>query len=103
MNKFHFEENCGNYLDNDIYGFLRINYELKKHDFFYIENNNIYSDVFIPLSIAILGGEIEAKTLFGVDKIKIPSKSQDEDEIVFKENVKIIFYLILFYSFLIFS
>lgn len=60
-----------------IYGDLYIFINVKKHEIFERRNNDIYCQIPIPMTTAILGGEVEVPTLTGKTKIKIPEGTQN--------------------------
>ena len=47
------------------------------HSFYKREGDNIYSEIYIPYSIAVLGGYITVPTLYGPEKLKVPSKTSE--------------------------
>ena len=57
-------------------GDLYIVLHMKKHDVFERDGDDIYTKVEIPFTIAALGGEVEAQTLEGKAKLKIPAGTQ---------------------------
>jgi molecular chaperone DnaJ len=57
-------------------GDLYVQIHLKPHPLFKREGNNLYCDVPISLTLAILGGEIEVPTLTGIVKLHIPAETQ---------------------------
>ena len=59
-----------------IYGDLYIYINVKKHEIFERNGNDIYCQVPIGMTTAILGGEVEVPTLTGKTKIKIPEGTQ---------------------------
>ncbi len=87
----------GNYLTSNIYGGLRIKINIIKDDLFEIENHNILSNIFVNLSTAILGGNIEYRSFIGIEELYIPPKTQDGDTIKYqKQVIKYIFKINLF-------
>jgi molecular chaperone DnaJ len=56
----------------DLYVFI----EVKRHDVFEREGNDIYCRIPITFSQAALGGSVEAPTLTGTEKVKIPRGTQ---------------------------
>ncbi|MGD6858418.1 MAG: molecular chaperone DnaJ [Enterobacteriaceae bacterium] len=56
----------------DLYIFINV----KKHQIFKREFNNLHCEVPISFSVAALGGKIEVPTLLGKIKLKIPSETQ---------------------------
>ncbi|XZR53257.1 MAG: molecular chaperone DnaJ [Enterobacteriaceae bacterium] len=59
-----------------ISGDLYIQIKVKEHAIFKRENNNLYCEIPINFSKAILGGEIEVPTLDGRIKLRIPPETQ---------------------------
>lgn len=57
-------------------GDLYLRVKFQKHPDFRMEGSDIYHDLEIPAYQAVLGGEVEVKTLDGRVKLKIPSGSQ---------------------------
>ena len=57
-------------------GDLYIIVHLKEHDIFERDGDDIYIKIDIPFTTAALGGEIEAPTLTGKAKLKIPAGTQ---------------------------
>lgn len=57
-------------------GDLYIEVHLKEHDIFEREGKDLYCDVPISITTAILGGELDAPTLSGRVKLKIPAETQ---------------------------
>ena len=62
-------------------------------------NNNILATVHISLSTAILGGQVEYRTINGIEKLNVAGKIQDGDVIRFEKQVKHLFYFIKSYIF----
>ena len=60
-----------------IYGDLYIYINVKKHEIFERHGNDIYCQVPIGMTTAILGGEVEVPTLEGKTKIRIPEGTQN--------------------------
>ena len=61
----------------DGYGDLMVIVRIKQHDRFTREGNTLYTDVSIPVTTAILGGEINITTLQGTDiSLRIPAGTQ---------------------------
>lgn len=56
----------------DLYVFLHV----KKHDIFEREEENLFCEVPVPFSTAVLGGEVKVPTLEGKASIKIPAGTQ---------------------------
>jgi len=77
-------------LANNIYGGLRLKLKISEeaHLFKIDENKNILATVYIKLSTAILGGEVEYRTINGIEKLLVPPKSQDGDYIRFEKQVR---------------
>ena len=50
---------------------------VKPHRFFERRGDNLYVDVDVPLTVAVLGGEIEVPTLKGKLALKIPPETQN--------------------------
>jgi len=57
-------------------GDLYVTVYVKPHETFRREDNDIHMEVSIPITKAILGGEVEVPTLKGKDKLKIPNGTQ---------------------------
>lgn len=87
INRVIIQPETGNYLSNNIYGSLRIKFNLIKDNYFRFENNNIFSYVHVSLSTSILGGLQECKTIKGIESINIPPRSQDGDVLKFEKKV----------------
>ncbi len=66
----------------DLYVVVRI----KEDRFFKRDGVNIYSEIKVPFTTLILGGEVEVKTLYGSEKLKIPAGTQPEEVITLKEK-----------------
>jgi len=62
----------------DLYVFLRV----RPHESFEREGSNIYSEVPISFVTAALGGEIEAETLDGKVKIRVPKGAETGDTVI---------------------
>ncbi|MCK9273800.1 MAG: molecular chaperone DnaJ [Syntrophales bacterium] len=56
----------------DLYVFIRVS----PHEYFQRDGDDIVCQVSIPMTIAVLGGQIEVPTLEGFEKIKIPKGTQ---------------------------
>ena len=52
-------------------GDLYVNVNVKEDEYYRRNGYDIYTDYDVPVSIAVLGGEIEVKTLYGIKTIKI--------------------------------
>jgi len=65
-------------------GDLYIVITVKPHRFFKREGLNLYCDVPVSFTQAVLGAEIEVPTLYGNEKIKIPPHSPSGKEFVLK-------------------
>ena len=63
--------------NNGIFGDLYIFITVKEHEIFTREGIDIYCEVPIGMTTAILGGEVEVPTLEGKTKIKIPEGTQN--------------------------
>lgn len=57
-------------------GDLYVQVNVRDHDIFVRDENNLYCEVPISFTTAALGGEIEVPTLDGKVKLKIPAESQ---------------------------
>lgn len=57
-------------------GDLYVQVNVRDHDIFVRDENNLYCEVPISFTTAALGGEIEVPTLDGKVKLKIPSETQ---------------------------
>lgn len=62
----------------DFYVFLHV----RPHEFFERDGDTIYSEVPISLVTAALGGEIEADTIHGKNKIRIPRGTETGDTVI---------------------
>ena len=77
----------GNAGRNDgIYGDLYIFITVKKHEIFERTGLDIYCDVPVGITTAILGGEVEVPTLNGKVKIKIAEGTQNGKEFKLREK-----------------
>jgi len=56
----------------DLYVFIHV----EPHEFFQRDGDDVLCQVSIPMTVAALGGSVEAPTLEGVEKIKIPKGTQ---------------------------
>ncbi|MCK4844183.1 MAG: molecular chaperone DnaJ, partial [Candidatus Heimdallarchaeota archaeon] len=56
-------------------GDLYIRIMVDENSFYKREGDNIYSEIYIPYSIAVLGGYITVPTLYGSEKLKVPAKT----------------------------
>ncbi len=64
--------------ENDgVYGDLYIFITVKEHEIFTRNGNDIYCEIPIGMTTAILGGEVEVPTIDGKSKIKIPEGTQN--------------------------
>ena len=64
--------------ENDgVYGDLYIFITVKEHEIFKRNGNDIYCEVPIGMTTAVLGGEVEVPTIDGKSKIKIPEGTQN--------------------------
>ncbi|WMC20324.1 MAG: molecular chaperone DnaJ [Enterobacteriaceae bacterium PSpyr] len=59
-----------------ISGDLYIQIKIKEHSIFKRDNNNLYCEIPINFSTAVLGGDIEVPTLDGRIKLRIPPETQ---------------------------
>ena len=50
---------------------MYVNVNVKEDEYYRRNGYDIYTDYDVPVSIAVLGGEIEVKTLYGIKTIKI--------------------------------
>ena len=62
--------------NDGVYGDLRVLFIVKEHEIFKRNGNDIYCEVPIGMTTAVLGGEVEVPTLDGKTKIKIPEGTQ---------------------------
>lgn len=69
-----------------VFGDLYIYINVKKHEIFERHGNDIYCQVPIGMTTAILGGEVEVPTLNGKTKIKIPEGTQNGKVFRLKEK-----------------
>ncbi|HEB75918.1 MAG TPA: molecular chaperone DnaJ [Nitrospirae bacterium] len=65
-------------------GDLYIVVTVKPHKFFKREGLNLYCDVPVSFTQAVLGAEIEVPTLYGSEKLRIPPGTQSGKEFVIK-------------------
>lgn len=72
-------------------GDLYVVIDVKEHDIFERQGDDIYVKVPIPFSVAAIGGEVEVPTLDEIAKLKIPSGTQNNT--VFRMKGKGIPYL----------
>lgn len=52
-------------------GDLMIQLKVKPHNYFKRDGSDIHTDLFVSISQAVLGGEVNVKTLYGDVKMKI--------------------------------
>jgi DnaJ-class molecular chaperone len=65
--------------DREITGDLYLIISVRRHPLFRRKENNLYVDVFVPLTAAVLGGNIQVPTLNGAPiAMKIPPETQNE-------------------------
>ncbi|WP_371377335.1 molecular chaperone DnaJ [Thalassotalea aquiviva] len=57
-------------------GDLYVQVNVRDHDIFVRDENNLYCEVPISFTVAALGGEIEVPTLEGKVKLKVPAETQ---------------------------
>lgn len=77
----------GNYpRGGGIFGDLYISIKVKEHKLFKREGSNIYCEIPIRFTDAILGSEMEVPTLYGPVKINIPEGTQFFDKKVIKSK-----------------
>jgi molecular chaperone DnaJ len=58
------------------YGDLIIMFSVDSHDQFVRRGLHVYTEMDIPFSVAVLGGEIEIPTMYGTSKMDIPSGTE---------------------------
>ncbi|MCL5773140.1 MAG: hypothetical protein M1536_02010, partial [Firmicutes bacterium] len=58
-------------------GDLYLNIKLKKHPIFEVKGGDIYSEVQVDLTDAVLGAEVKVPTLRGEATMKIPQETQN--------------------------
>jgi len=58
-------------------GDLFLTVRLQKHPDFQVEGAHIYRDVHVPVTTAVLGGEVEVSTLDGRVRLRIPEGTQN--------------------------
>ena len=63
--------------NDGVYGDLRVFFIVKEHEIFKRNGNDIYCEVPIGMTTAVLGGEVEVPTIDGKSKIKIPEGTQN--------------------------
>ena len=63
--------------NDGVYGDLRVFFIVKEHEIFKRNGNDIYCEVPIGMTTAVLGGEVEVPTLKGKKKIVIPEGTQN--------------------------
>lgn len=61
----------GHHMGAGVAGDLLINIKVKPHPYFRREGSDIYSDLYLSVSQAILGAEVNVKTLYGDVKLKV--------------------------------
>ncbi len=59
-------------------GDLYLLVSVKPHRLFKRQGDNLYAEVEVPLTVAVLGGEVEAPTLKGKVALKIPAETANE-------------------------
>jgi DnaJ-class molecular chaperone len=52
-------------------GDLLINIKVKPHPYFRREGSDIHTDLYVSVAQAVLGGEVNLKTLYGDIKLKV--------------------------------
>ncbi len=57
-------------------GDLYVLIEVRPHPLFERQGSNLYTELAVPLSTAVLGGEVKVPTLFGSASMKIPQGTQ---------------------------
>lgn len=67
------------------YGDLFLEIEVQSHELFERNGNDIYVDYKIPLTLAVLGGEVEVPTVHGQVTIKITAGTQPDKILRLKE------------------
>lgn len=67
-------------------GDLYIHVHIKPHDEFKRRNNDIHSQIKIDMIDAILGEEVEVKTLHGKEKLKLKEGTQSGDKYTLKDK-----------------
>lgn len=68
------------------YGDLYVQLIVPDHDLFTREDDDILIQYRIPITMAVLGGEIEVPTLHGETKLKVPAGTQYGDTLVLKNK-----------------
>ena len=58
---------------NGPFGDLYVDVQVKKHDLFERDEDDLFHELFIPFTLATLGGTVEAPTLNGKVTLKIPA------------------------------
>lgn len=61
-------------------GDLYVQIRVKEHPLFHREGNDLYSEVPLDFTLAVLGGEIEIPTLAGSVKLSIPAETQSGNQ-----------------------
>jgi molecular chaperone DnaJ len=74
--RFKEKGNAG--LKGGAYGDLYINIEIEEDDYFEKKNDDIYTDLIIDVSDAVLGGTKNIQTVHGADTMTIPAGTQPE-------------------------
>ncbi len=59
------------------FGDLYVRFRVRKDPYFVRDGNDIRTTEYIPYSVAVLGGKVSVKTLYGDVKIKIPAGCRD--------------------------
>jgi len=67
-------------------GDIYVEIEVENHEYFRRKNNNIHVDLPISFLDAILGGIVKLITLEGIENIKIPVGSQNDDFLILEEK-----------------
>ena len=65
-------------------GDIYLEFHVRKHPIFEREDNDIYLDMPITITDAVLGGKIEVPTLYGTVKVSVPAGSLSGDKLRLK-------------------
>jgi molecular chaperone DnaJ len=68
------------------YGDLYLEIEVKEHEIFERVGDDIYMDLKIPVTVAVLGGDVKVPTVHGELNVKIPPGTQPEKVLRLKEK-----------------
>jgi len=75
--KIRIAENGQNSPSGGQKGDLYLTVKIKAHSFLERKGNDLYTEISLPLAVAILGGEVEVPTMDGSLVLKIPQETQN--------------------------